>query len=852
MRYNARVSAAVAAILGAPAAAWAQTAATSDTGATASEGIQEITVTAQRRVENIQNVPITIQALTAETLSQLNVTTFDDYIKYLPNVTAAGYGPGQSNIYMRGLSSGTLGTQGAGTDAEFPNVAVYLDDLSAQMPYRNLDIYAVDIERIEVLEGPQGTLFGAGAEAGAIRYITNKPKLDTWEGNFNGGYGTTAHGDPNSNFDATLNVPLVQNTLAVRTVVYDDARGGYINNVPQTFTRSNADLGIGYAGGKVPAGSPVINNEAQLGNAINPTTYTGIRGELLWKVNDDWNALLSQSYQDMNSQGVFFQMPQGSDYQINHQQLPDLSVTLFNPSYNKDRFEATSLTVDGRISDLKVVYTGAYLDRHVDSQEDYTNYTRGYFADFYQCTTNTHYGVPGPDKCYSLSAFWREDQRIVHESHEMRLSTPDDWRIRGLIGGFWENFTLYDNTDWFYKTLPACTATLDTGCLSDIAPAVGATANVPGARPDNESFFDDIQRSYRQYAVFGSIDFDLIPKILTLTGGTRYYHFTNTQTGSDASSFGCQDAGPAPCTNGATNENVKHLDNIYTGSRSRGNLTWHVTPDVMLYYTWSQGFRPGGFNRVSALHADGQFYTPQGFSPDSLTNNELGFKTEWLDHRVQFNGTLYQEQWDNVQLQFFNPAALGNLSFVTNGADYRVRGLELQAVVRPVHGLMIQASTAWNRTEQTNSPELIDNNPASANFGNPVTGITNPYGLIGSPLANSPPVQGNIRVRYEWNMANNYLAFVQVGATRQGSSQSAVGTVPPIAVTGSINQRYLQPGFTTYDASLGVSRDNWNAALFGENITDTRGITFISQSEAIETETVIRPRVLGLRGGYKF
>jgi outer membrane receptor protein involved in Fe transport len=852
MRYNARVSAAVAAILGAPAAGWAQTAATADTSATASEGIQEITVTAQRRTENIQNVPITIQALTAETLSQLNVTTFDDYIKYLPNVTAAGYGPGQSNIYMRGLSSGTLGTQGAGTDAEFPNVAVYLDDLSAQMPYRNLDIYAVDIERIEVLEGPQGTLFGAGAEAGAIRYITNKPKLDTWEGNFNAGYGTTAHGDPNSNFDATLNVPLIQNTLAVRTVVYDDARGGYINNVPQTFTRSNADLGIGYAGGKVPPGSPVINNESQLGNAINPTTYTGIRGELLWKVNDDWNALLSQSYQDMNSQGVFFQMPHGSDYQINHQELPDLSVTLFNPSYNKDRFDATSLTVNGRISDLKVVYTGAYLDRHVDSEEDYTNYTRGYFADFYQCTTDTHYGVPGPDKCYSPSASWREDQRIVHESHEIRLSTPDDWRTRALLGGFWENFTLYDNTDWFYKSVPACTATLDTGCLSDIAPPVGATANVPGIRPDNESFFDDIQRSYRQYAVFGSLDFDLIPKILTLTGGTRYYHFTNTQTGSGVSSFGCQDAGPAPCTAGASNDNAKHLDNVYTGSRSRGNLTWHVTPDAMLYYTWSQGFRPGGFNRVSALHADGQYFTPQGFSPDSLTNNELGFKTEWLDHRLQVNGTLYQEQWDNVQLQFFNPAALGNLSFVTNGADYRVRGFELQMLAQPIHGLTIQGSAAWNRTEQTNSPSLIDNNPASPNFGHPVTGITNPYGLIGSPLANSPPFEGNLRVRYEWNMANNYLAFVQVGGTRQGESLSAVGTVPPIAVTGSINQRYLQPGFTTYDASLGVSRDNWNAALFGENITDTRGITFISQSEAIETETVIRPRILGLRVGYKF
>jgi len=851
MKYNARVSAAVAAILGAPAGVWAQTAATADTSAAAANGIQEVTVTAQRRSENIQNVPISIQALTAETLSQLNVTTFDDYIKYVPNVTSAGYGPGQSLIFMRGLSTGALGTQGSGTDANFPNVAVYLDDQSAQMPYRNLDIYAADIERIEVLEGPQGTLFGAGAQAGVIRYITNKPKLDVTEGNVSAGYGTTAHGDNNSNLEATLNLPVIANTLAVRAVIYSDSRGGYINNVAQTFTRSNTDAGIHYAGGAVPPGSPVINNATEVANAINPVTYQGIRASALWKVNDDWNVLLMQAYQDMDAQGVFYQMPFGSDYQFNHQALPDLSVTLFNPSYDKDRFEDTAITVNGRIGDLKLVYTGGYLDRHVESQQDYTNYTRGFFADFYQCTTSVGYGVPGPDKCYSPSAFWRNTQENTHESHELRLSTPDDWRIRGLLGGFWENFRVYDNTDWFYKTLPACTAAMNTGCLSDTAPAPGSEMNVPGVRPDNESFFDDVQRGYRQYAVFGSVDFDLLPKVLTFTAGTRYYHFSNTQTGSYASSFGCVDAGPAPCTAGAGSLNALHLESTYSGFRSRANLTYHVTPDAMLYYTWSQGFRPGGFNREASVEAGGQYIIPQNFAPDTLTNNEVGFKTEWFDHRLQLNGALYQEQWNDVQLQFFDPAALGNLSFVTNGPNYRVRGFELQVVAQPLHGLTLQASAAWNRSQETNSPDLFNNNPASPGYGQPITSIPNPFGTLGSPLADSPPFAGNLRVRYEWNV-NDYLPFVQAAVTRQGGSLSATGNFPPIATIGTIEQRYYQPGYTTYDAAAGVSKDNWNVQIFGQNLTDTRGINFISQSEAIETETVIRPRVLGLRLGYKF
>ena len=306
MNSNPKLSYAIAAILSGSAAGIAYAAPAADAS---SDAIQEITVTAQRRTENMQDVPITIQALTAETLNQLHVSTFDDFIKYLPNVTQASNGPGQSNIFMRGLSAepggpGGGGSQGSGTTGQFPNVAVYLDDQSASLPGRNLDIYAADLERIEVLEGPQGTLFGSGAEAGVLRYITNKPKLDTTEGSVNAGYSYTAHGDPNSNVDAMINLPLIPDTLAVRAVIYDDSRGGYINNVPSTFTRSGSDEGLANGnGGVVPTDSVAINNANLVGNAINPVTYQGLRLSGLYKVNDDWNALLTQSYQNMNAQG---------------------------------------------------------------------------------------------------------------------------------------------------------------------------------------------------------------------------------------------------------------------------------------------------------------------------------------------------------------------------------------------------------------------------------------------------------------------------------------------------------------------------------------------------------------------
>src|SRR3979490_1447356 len=195
---NSKISYAVAAILGGSScAAYAAEPASGGTEAAAG-ALEEITVTAQRRTENIQDVPISMQALTEQTLQQLNVSTLDDYVKYLPNVTTANNGPGQNEVFMRGLSAGSQASQGSGSTGVWPNVAIYLDNQSGQLPNRNLDIYAADIDRIEVLEGPQGTLFGSGAEAGAIRYITNQPKLDVTEGNVRAGYGGTAHGHPDA------------------------------------------------------------------------------------------------------------------------------------------------------------------------------------------------------------------------------------------------------------------------------------------------------------------------------------------------------------------------------------------------------------------------------------------------------------------------------------------------------------------------------------------------------------------------------------------------------------------------------------------------------------------------------
>ena len=844
----------------------------------AAEELQEVIVTANRREENIQNVPMTIQVLTAGTLAKLNVTTFDDFLNYLPAVTAHGVGPGQNNIYMRGLGTAASGIQGSGAGAAFPNVAVYLDDQSAQLPSRNLDIYAADLERIEILEGPQGTLFGAGAQAGVVRYITNKPKLNVTEAAANAGYATTAHGDQSSNFDATINLPVIADTLAVRGVVYNEKRGGYINNIPATFARSATDLSIRYAnaGGQVPANSVIINNSNVVANSINPVTYMGMRVEALYRFNDTWNALLAQSYQNLEADGVFTEMVANSL----GERLPDLSVQLYNPSYDKDRFENTALTIDGRVGALKVLYAGAYLVRNVAQIQDYTSYARGPYVDYYQCAN------PGPTpataQCFTPSSTWHERERNTHQSHELRVSTADEARIRGIGGLFYEDYEIQDQIDYFYRSaLPY---------FHPIGPPTGyytpngifvptaVTSNNPNSRPLDDGFFNDITRGYKQRAAYTSVDFDLIPKQLTVTAGTRYFRTDTSEVGSSVGSFGCQlinhPNAPNPCVNYSNfnNVNAEKLDRVFSGFRSRANLSWKVTADALLYYTWSQGFRAGGFNRApftaaatspladsergyayqSQAHRHGAWVAPVAFAPDSLTNNEFGWKTTWMERRIQWNGAIYQENWNNAQINVEPNAVISANGVSLNGGNYRVRGFETSAVARIASGLTIEAGAAWNHSELINQAIFLWADGTPIDFSSLQTSnrhnVPNPGGALGSSLAGAPAFQGNIRARYEFAF-NGYDAFAQIGAVHQSHS---LATTNQLSDPQGNSTAYDLRAFTTYDGALGFGKDAWLVQAYGENLTDTRAELFANYAQWYKAVTVSRPRTIGLRFSYKF
>lgn len=876
MKSRYLMSCAAAALLGGGTAAYAQPAAVLADASTPGAG--DIIVTATRRNESIQKVPLTIQAFSGDTLGQLNVRNFNDLIKYTPNVTFGNNGPGAGAIFLRGLSTGFSGSQSVATTGYFPNVALYLDDQSMQFPGRNADVYVADLERVEVLEGPQGTLFGGGAEAGAVRYITNKPKLDAFAGHFEGSAGGTAGGAANGSFNAVVNIPIVKDKLAVRAVIYDDHHGGYIDNVPGTFTRSDGDPYNYYfnnGGHALPASQQAnlgqYDNRTTAKKNYNPVDYIGGRISAKWQVSDDWDLLISESYQKLETEGSFNSEPVSPDFQ----KLGKLQTVTFVPGYNKDEYYNTAWTVNGNVGDFRLVYTGAYMTRHLETQQDYTNYSRA-FGEYYQCTGGgLSLGFGSTPYCYAPYSYWHDKVRNTHLTHEARISTPDDKRVRVIGGAYYEKFRIYDNMDFNYKSIPVCT----TGLIASNALCLGlqqtnpaSTANDPGVRDPQTAFGEDVQRGYDQYAFFGSVDFDILPN-LTLTGGTRYYHYKEFETGSQFQTFGggcnqvlvCTGGGPGDINIDAKNDHV-----IYHGFRSRGSLTWKPTDYTTVYGTFSQGFRPGGFNRTDRLilpdiNGTPQYLRPNGYKPDTLTNWEVGVKTDLFDHKVQLNVSAYYMLWDRVQIGFFNPAGgFGNTAYVTNGADFHIKGIELQLNARPVPGLGIQGGATYNDSKQVSSPCLVSDVAGSTSFGKCITDyysrgvaipVQAPFGAEGSRLPFAPRFQGNLRVRYDWAGPAELDWWVSGGATYTGSTYNQPSTYPSgegVVVPGTTLLRYRMPGYAQFDASVGIRRDSWSASIFGENLSNSHASMFTSSVQFIKSTVSLRPLTYGFKLTHDF
>ena len=838
---------AISAILaGSPMAhAATATATDSDSGA-----LEEITVTAQKQVENLQNVPIAIEAFDSQRLEQLNVVNLDDYVKYSPSVAyvrGQGQGgngqPGSSHIYIRGVVSGGDGNHSGSQ----PSVGTYLDEQPVTTIDGTVDMHIYDVQRIEVLEGPQGTLYGASSESGTVRIITNKPDTTKFEAGYDVDGNKIQHGGKGWEAEGFVNIPLAS-FAAIRLVGWDEHDGGYINNIAGTDANACILGGVRtfptWSGAadhfpcpaKGVVGAGAINNDAYLSNNYNTVETRGGRAAAKLDIGDNWTVSPTFMGQSIASSGFF-----GYDPAVGN-----LDLVHFGPENSQDSFTQSALTVEGKFADFDLVYAGAYMKRTTHSIADYSDY-----SEFY-------------DRVYGSGAIWQDakgnpimpEELVVTKgyfqkwSHELRLSSPQDLPIRGTVGLFIQR-QLHDI--WEQYVMPGYGFTNPYGSLDSPTPNPDGFSNalsVPGTA--NSIWLTDEQRVDRDQAAFFNGTWDITSK-LQLNGGLRYFKYNNSLQGfygysANYDALSGYSTGMASCFAGpmvaytpCTNLNKAVVDH---GTVPRVNLTYKITPDALVYATYSEGFRPGGVNRTAVA----------GIGPyqaDYLKNYEIGWKTQWLDNRVRYNGALFWENWSDFQFSFLGP---NSLTIIENGGNARIKGIENEiefvptsAVTLSTNFTLLDARLTQNycgTVGVTNCPDQVTANT----FGGP--SVIGPLAPAGTNLPVTPRFKGNVVARYNLDEFMGWKPFTQLSFVYQSKTT-------PVLLKNEVENIGIQPAYGLMDLAAGAHMNGTQVQVVITNLLDRNAelTRFVQTNPVNDNQPYVipaQPRTIYLKFGQKF
>lgn len=841
----------------------------------------EIIVTATKRSETAQDIPIAVAALGEDTLEELRVDVFTDYLVQLPGVTAGGAGPGNNTIYIRGLASTTPATSIAGVAGLAPNVAFYLDEQPLVQPGRNLDVYAADLERVEILSGPQGTLFGASSQAGTVRMITNKPKLGVEEAGFTIGSSFTKGGDASFKGEAVYNLPIGE-TLAVRAVLYADQQGGWTDAVAGTInmresaryrtataTRDNGTLigaRAGFDAGADTSGLNAIDAVALVEENQNDANYFGFRISALKEFNEDWSLLVGYTHQELETDGIFLANPDLGEHEIQTYEESELS----------DKFDNFNWTLKGRLGALEAVYTGAYTDRTAEQRIDYTEYLYvAQYLPYYICDYSAYssaYSAAEPTgTCQAPNLYGGIDSALNVQSHELRFNTPAENRFRATAGGFYSKTVLDEVVNFNY---PGNKFIFGGAGYPDNFRFPG-----PGYSSDDTAFGEDTifrndtRRTDEQLGIFGEATFDLSDQF-AVTVGARYYDntvdlegtanssFCNLFSQEDRNAFGTdindlydgdgsytftRDCNPANQITFTLADSVDDIRNALPANRQGQaqrifnelrapdkaeadgvikKVTLNYTPndDLLFYGTYSEGYRPGLLNRPGGA-TSGTFTVPFELETDDVKNFELGWKMRLADNQVQFNGNAFFVDVKDLQATIFDTSIV-NLFFNANVGDAEIKGIEGEVTWAPMtmEGLTVTGAYSFLDTEITKVSIPTDDVQ------------------VGSSLSFAPEYQFNVRARYEWETASGLTAHVMPQLVHSADSFSDI----------IVKNRDKINGWTKLSASAGLTSDNWTGEIFVDNITDALIELNRQHINDVSRVSYARPLNVGARFSYKF
>jgi len=773
--------------------------------------IDEVIVTAQKREQNLQDVAVSIQVLGNEQLENLNIRSFDDFVNFLPTVSHTSQGgpngPGFGQVYMRGIASGGDGNH----STSMPSVGYYLDEQPVTTINQVLDIHIYDIARIEVLAGPQGTLYGQGSQSGTIRIITNKPEMGVTTGGFEIEANSIKGGDPGYNLNGFWNAPL-GDRAAVRLVAWHKETGGYIDEVPTSMNFPGPQ-------------SNTVDNSAFVKKNANESTTTGLRALLKVDLNDNWSVTPGIMVQNSDHDGYFEHNPEF---------FGDLESGRLWPASGIDDWYQASLTLDGSIGDIDLVYAGAYLDRQQDYEYDYSDYTEywAYYSEYYSAATPfcVYYNDIG--ECAVGTQYVDARNDFTRQSHELRLQSSGDQRVRWIVGLFFQE---QEHSFDLQYTVP------DSAVASSVVEGGNVVWQTKQVRTD------------RDEAIFGEVSFDFNDNF-TGTLGARYFEFDNDLYGfngflehctgqyvdgefvqGDPDNLGPDDVIQYPCFD------TRILDDTAKGDdwAFKANLKYSLDDDKMLYFTWSEGFRAGGVNRARVPNIP-------TYDPDFVTNYEFGWKLLLGDGSVRFNGAVYVIDWDNFQFSFLD-FAISNLTIVQNVGNSQTKGVEWDLTWAVNDSNTLSFSGSYNDAELQDAfwrtdDDRIAGEPANAPAGTPM------------PYVPELQLTGIWRVDFEFG---SMPSFFQAAISHTGDRWNDLDTL-------NVPARQKMDAYTLVNLSGGINRENWSAVLYVNNLFDERaeidiedpgyGNQLVLQRPPGHKWTITpnRPRSYGVRFSYRF
>lgn len=724
--------------------------------------IEEVMVTATLREADMQDLAQSLQAFTTAQIERNAFTNFYDVANALPSLTLIADQPGRNSVKFRGVSTGT------GEYYTTSTSAIYFDETPLTFSSQQLWPAMVDIARVESLPGPQGTLFGAAALAGTVRVVTNRPDPSGFSGQVFTEYFDTKGGDGSYAINGWLNVPLIEDTLALRFVAHTREDGGWIDNVyGETYVQP------------APQFTSPGNNSAIVEDNYNKYSLTGGRVSLLWNINDNWETIFSVISEDNSSEGAWIQ----------DTNLPEFQHSLFHKENRDDSWWNTGLLINGDLGFATLTSSTTYLDRDIKYEFDnmiYEQWKDSYFGVYYGFALyNTEYTY----------GYLFNDQTQDRVSQELRLTSNTDSRFQWMIGGFYEeindqwlygavNNDLVDTIGWYYANYLAYYYSYNG--IYDIQYPL---------TPTNLAYTQRLDRTDSQLAFFGEATFEITEK-WWVTGGARWFKFEQDYLEQNQFPEGLAPAG-SRATNGIVTSQTDVDDMVYKFSTQ-----YFFDDNHMIYALFSQGFRPGGENSERASNTG---LIPVNFEPDFLNNYEIGGKTEWLNNRLQINLTFFLMEWENRQFSEGGVDGQWWLRGTINGGDTETKGVELGVTWQLTDNLLFTGNLTSLKAEAKDTYEFLSGD------------VIQP----GDPLPNAPELS-------YWAALDYTFPFELFGGELWTRVDYAYGDEWWNGTIAAINRDPdgLIPDWSNTNLQLGLNLPSeWVITLFVRNLTDEVRIT---------------------------